>query len=153
MAQMEKLESLPVPLASSQPDPSHSQRKLWTFHELTAEAETVILAHLDELEGRLRPRYRWEQEMQHLNEQEINRERLGLEPHALIAKRDILPATLENPTQGVCFSSTPMSTATTTADCTRSTWAFGRTGSSGLPSVGRSPPATISTTTAGYVHA
>jgi hypothetical protein len=103
MAQMVKLESLPVPLASSQPDPSHSQRKLWTFHELTAEAETMILAHLDELEGRLRPRYRWEQEMQHLNEQEINRERLGLEPYAVIANRDILPHVNENPHTGCLF--------------------------------------------------
>jgi DNA-binding Lrp family transcriptional regulator len=103
MAQLVKLESLPVPLASSQPDPSHSQRKLWTFHELTAEAETVILAHLDELEGRLRPRYRWEQEMQHLNEQEINRERLGLEPYAVTANRDILPHVNENPHTGCLF--------------------------------------------------
>lgn len=103
MAQMEKLESLPVPFVSSEQDPSRRQRKLWTFHELTAAAETVILAHLDELEGRLRPRYRWEQEMQHLNEQEINRERLGLEPYAVIANRDILPCAVENPHTGCLF--------------------------------------------------
>lgn len=103
MAQMEKLESLPVPLVSSNPDPSHRQRKLWTFHELTAEAEERILAHLDALEGRFRPRYRWDQEMQHLNEQEMNRERLGLEPYALVAKRDILPHVDENPHTGCLF--------------------------------------------------
>lgn len=96
-AQMVKLESLPVPLASSQPDPAHSQRKLWTFHELTAEAEAVILAHLDTLGARLRPRYRVDQEMQHLNEQEANRHRLGLEPYAVIADRDILPYVDVNP--------------------------------------------------------
>jgi DNA-binding Lrp family transcriptional regulator len=103
MAQLVKLESLPVPLVSSQPDPSHRQRKLWTFHELTVEAETMILVHLEDLEGRLRPRYRWEQEMQHLNEQEINRERLGLEPYAVIANRDILPCAVENPHTGCLF--------------------------------------------------
>jgi hypothetical protein len=103
MAQMEKLESLPVPLVSSAQDSSHRQRKLWTFHELTVEAETMILAHLENLEGRLRPRYRWDQEMQHLNEQEANRERLGLEPHALTAKRDILPHVLEHPDTGCLF--------------------------------------------------
>jgi hypothetical protein len=103
MAQMVKLESLPVPLVSSQPDPSHRQRKLWTFHELTVEAETMILAHLEDLEGRLRPRYRWEQEMQHLNEQEINRERLGLEPYAVVANRDILPHVDVNPHTGCMF--------------------------------------------------
>jgi hypothetical protein len=101
--QLEKLESLPVPLASSQPDPSHRQRKLWTFHELTAEAEAKILTHLDDLEGRFRPRYRWVQEMQHLNEQEINRERLGLEPYTVIANRDILPQVYENPHTGCMF--------------------------------------------------
>lgn len=102
-AQLEKLESLPVPLVSSEPDPSHRQRKLWTFHELTAGAEEKILAHLDALEGRFRPRYRWDQEMQHLNEQEINRERLGMEPYALIAERDILPRVDENPHTGCLF--------------------------------------------------
>lgn len=99
-AQMVKLESLPVPLASSQPDPSHRQRKLWTFHELTAEAEAVILAHLDTLGARLRPRYRLDQELQHLNEQEANRHRLGLEPYAVIADRDILPYVDVNPHTG-----------------------------------------------------
>jgi DNA-binding Lrp family transcriptional regulator len=103
MAQMVKLESLPVPLVSSQPDPSHRQRKLWTFHELTAEAEAKILTHLDDLEGRFRPRYRWDQEMQHLNEQEINRERLGMESYAVIADRDILPYVNENPHTGCLF--------------------------------------------------
>lgn len=103
MAQMVKLESLPVPLVSSQPDPSHRQRKLWTFHELTAKAEATILTHLDDLEGRFRPRYRWDQEMQHLNEQEINRERLGLEPYSVVAHRDILPRAVENPHTGCLF--------------------------------------------------
>lgn len=103
MAQMEKLESLPFPLVSSKPDPSHRQRKLWTFQELTPEAEEWILVHLDALEGRFRPRYRWEQEMQHLNQQEINRERLGLESYELIAKRDILPSAMENPHTGCLF--------------------------------------------------
>lgn len=103
LAQLVKLESLPVPLASSQPDPSHRQRKLWTFHELTAEAEAKILTHLDDLEGRFRPRRRWVQEMQHLNEQEINRERLGLEPYTVIANRDILPHVYENPHTGCMF--------------------------------------------------
>lgn len=102
-AQLVKLESLPVPLASSQSDPSHRQRKLWTFHELTAEAEATNLEHLDGLGGRYRPRYRFDQEMQHLYEQEINRERLGLEPYAVVATRDILPHVDVNPHTGCMF--------------------------------------------------
>jgi DNA-binding transcriptional ArsR family regulator len=97
VAQLVKLESLPVPLASSQPDPSHRQRKLWTFHELTAEAEAVNLEHLDTLGARYRPRYRLYQEMQHQNEQEANRHRLGMESYAVIADRDILPYVDVNP--------------------------------------------------------
>lgn len=103
VAQLVKLESLPVPLASSQPDPSHRQRKLWTFHELTAEAEGINLEHLDKLGGRYRPRYRFDQEMQHLYEQEINRERLGMEPYAVVATRDILPHVDVNPHTGCMF--------------------------------------------------
>jgi hypothetical protein len=98
VAQLVKLESLPVPLASNQPDPSHRQRKLWTFHELTAEAEN--LAHLDTLEARFRPRYRLDQELKHLLEQEANRERLGLESFAVVADRDILPYVIEDPETG-----------------------------------------------------
>lgn len=103
VAQLVKLESLPVPLASSQPDPSHRQRKLWTFHELTAEAEAMNLAHLDSLDTRYRPRYRLDQEMKHLMEQAINRERLGLESYEVIADRDILPHVYENPFTGCLF--------------------------------------------------
>jgi hypothetical protein len=99
-AQLVRLESLPVPLASSQPDPSHTQRKLWTFHELTADVEAVNLQHLDTLEGRYRTRYRLDQELQHLLEQEQNRERLGLEPYAVVADRDILPYVIEDPETG-----------------------------------------------------
>jgi hypothetical protein len=103
VTQLVKLESLPVPLASSQPDPSHRQRKLWTFHELTAEAEAMNLAHLDSLGARYRPRYRLDQEMRHLMEQEINRERLGLESYEVIADRDILPHVHVNPHTGCMF--------------------------------------------------
>lgn len=99
-AQLTKLESLPVPLATSQPDPAHRQRKLWTFHALTAEAEAVNMDHLDGLGARYRPRYRLDQEMQHLTEQEANRERLGMEPFALVADRDILPNVIEDPVTG-----------------------------------------------------
>lgn len=97
MAQLVKLESLPVPLAVSQPDPSHRQRKLWTFQELTAEAEAVNLQHLDALGG---VRYRIDQELKHLLEQERNRERLGLEPYSVVADRDILPYVIEDPETG-----------------------------------------------------
>lgn len=99
-AQLVRLESLPVPLASSQPDPSHRQRKLWTFHELTTEAEAINLAHLDTLEGRYQSRYRIDQELKHLMEQEANRERLGLEPFAVVADRDIWPRVIEDPETG-----------------------------------------------------
>jgi DNA-binding Lrp family transcriptional regulator len=97
VAQLVKLESLPVPLAVSQPDPSHRQRKLWTFQELTAEAEAVNLQHLDVL-GVVR--YRIDQELKHLLEQERNRERLGLEPYSVVADRDILPYVIEDPETG-----------------------------------------------------
>jgi hypothetical protein len=96
-AQLVKLESLPVPLASSQPDPSHRQRKMWTFHELTAEAEAVILQHLEALGV---ARYRIDQELKHLLEQEQNRERLGLESFAVVADRDIWPHVVEDPETG-----------------------------------------------------
>jgi hypothetical protein len=99
-AQLTRLESLPAPLASSQPDPSHRQRKLWTFHELTAEVEAVNLAHLDTLEGRYQSRYRIDQELKHLNEQEANRARLGLESFAVVADRDIWPRVIEDPETG-----------------------------------------------------
>jgi hypothetical protein len=103
VSQLMKLESLPFPLASSQLDPSHRQRKLWTFHELTAEVEAMNLAHLDSLDARYRPRYRLDQEMRHLMEQEINRERLGLESYEVIADRDILPHVHVNPYTGCMF--------------------------------------------------
>ena len=99
-AQLVKLESLPVPLTSSQPDPAHLQRKLWTFHDLTTEGEAANLAHLDTLDARFRPRYRLDQELQHLLEQERNRERLGLEPYAVVADRDILPYVIQDPETG-----------------------------------------------------
>lgn len=95
--QLMRLESLPVPLVVSQPDPSHRQRKLWTFHELTAEAEVVNLQHLDELGV---ARYRLDQELKHLLEQERNRERLGLEPYSVVADRDILPYVIKDPETG-----------------------------------------------------
>lgn len=60
--QLSKLESLAVPLAISQADPSHLQRRLWVFQELTAEAEADILKHLDCLPPPYRPRYRLDQE-------------------------------------------------------------------------------------------
>jgi hypothetical protein len=97
VAQLVKLESLPVPLASSQPDPSHRQRKLWTFSVMTAEAEAVNLQHLDMLGV---ARYRLDQELKHLNEQELNRERLGLESFAVVADRDIWPRVVEDPETG-----------------------------------------------------
>ncbi|MGA9223607.1 MAG: hypothetical protein WBZ57_20645, partial [Pseudomonas graminis] len=100
VAQLVKLESLPVPLAVSQPDPGHRQRKLWTFSMMTAEAEAVNLGHLDTLEARYRPRYRLDQEMQHLIEQEANRQRLGLESFAVVADRDIWPRVVEDPETG-----------------------------------------------------
>jgi hypothetical protein len=100
LAQLVKLESLPVPLASSQLDPSHRQRKLWTFHELTAKAEAVNLEHLDGLSARFRPRYRLDQELKHLMEQEANRERLGLESFSVVADRDIWPRVVEDPETG-----------------------------------------------------
>ncbi len=96
-SQLMRLESLPVPLAVSQPDPSHRQRKLWTFQELTAEAEAVNLQHLDALGV---ARYRIDQELKHLLEQERNRERLGLEPYSAVADRDILPYVIEDPETG-----------------------------------------------------
>jgi hypothetical protein len=95
--QLMRLESLPVPLAVSQPDPSHRQRKLWTFQELTAEAEAVNLEYLDVLGV---ARYRIDQELRHLLEQERNRERLGLEPYSVVADRDILPYVIEDPETG-----------------------------------------------------
>lgn len=95
--QLMRLESLPVPLAVSQPDPSHRQRKLWTFQELTAEAEAVNLRHLEVLGV---ARHRIDQELKHLLEQERNRERLGLEPYSVVADRDILPYVIEDPETG-----------------------------------------------------
>ena len=91
VAQLKRLGELPFPLATSGPDPAHKQRKLWTFHELTAGAELINLEALDSREPRYRPRYRMDQEHKHLIEQEQNRERLGLEPYPVIADRDILP--------------------------------------------------------------
>jgi hypothetical protein len=97
VAQLVKLESLPVPLAVSQPDPSRRQRKLWMFAVMTAEVEAVNLAHLDTL-GVVR--HRLDQEMQHLLEQEQNRARLGLESFAVVADRDIWPRVVEDPETG-----------------------------------------------------
>lgn len=100
VAQLVRLESLPAPLVTSQPDPSHRQRKLWTFHELTTDAESLNIQHLDMLGGRYRPRYRLDQELQHLIEQETNRRRLGLESFSVVADRDILPRVIEDPETG-----------------------------------------------------
>lgn len=97
LAQLIRLESLPAPLVTSQPDPAHCQRKLWTFRELTSDAEALNIDHLDRLGARYRPRYRLDQELQHLIEQEANRRRLGLESFAVVADRDILPHVVEDP--------------------------------------------------------
>lgn len=98
--QLTKLESLAVPLAVSEPDPSHLQRKLWTFQELTPAAEAAILDHLDCLSAPFRPRYRIEQEALHLHQQEGYRWQLGMEPYSVIADRDILPNVIEDPFTG-----------------------------------------------------
>ena len=98
--QLSKLESLTVPLAISQADPSHLQRRLWVFQELTAEAEADILKHLDCLPPPYRPRYRLDQEALHLHEQEGYRWQLGLEPYSVIADRDIRPNVIEDPFTG-----------------------------------------------------
>lgn len=98
--QLTKLESLPAPLAISTADPGHRQRKLWTFQELTPEAESVILEHLELLAPRHRPRYRVEQAAQHLYEQAGYRWQLGLEPYSVIADRDILSHVIEDPFTG-----------------------------------------------------
>jgi hypothetical protein len=98
--QLSKLESLSIPLAVSAADPTHRQRTLWTFQELTPEAEAAILEHLDGLPPQYRPRHRMDQEALHLIEQEGYRWQLGLEPYSVIADRDIRPHVIEDPFTG-----------------------------------------------------
>ena len=98
--QLSKLESLSVPLAVSHSDPSHKQRKLWVFIELTAEDELTILHHMELLAPQYQPRNRLDQEAQHLHEQEMFRCHLGLEPYSVIADSDIFPNVIEDPFTG-----------------------------------------------------
>lgn len=100
MGQLVKLESLPAPLAESRADPSHQQRKLWTFLELTLENELRNLEHLDTLDPRYQPRYRMDQELQHLTEQEQNRAWRGFDPYSVVVDRDIMPYVFEDPETG-----------------------------------------------------
>lgn len=100
MSQLMKLESLPAPLVEGRPDPTHQQRKLWTFLELTLEAEFRNLEHLDTLDTRYRPRYRMDQELQHLVEQEQNRTWRGFTPYSVVVDRDIMPYVIEDPETG-----------------------------------------------------
>lgn len=98
--QLMKLESLAVPLALSQSDPTHMQRRLWVFQELTPQAEAAILDQLDRLPAPYRPRYRTDQEALHLYQQESYRWQLGMEPYSVIASRDILSNVVEDPFTG-----------------------------------------------------
>jgi len=98
--QLKRLAGLPAPLVSKGPDPAHKQRTLWTFHELTAEAELANLEHLDARLPRYRPKYRLDQAHKHFMEQEQNRERLGLEPYSVIADREILPYVVRQMVKG-----------------------------------------------------
>jgi hypothetical protein len=100
MGQLVKLESLPAPLAEGRPDPAHQQRKLWTFLELTLEAELRNLEHLDTLDPQYRPRYRLDQELRHLTEQEQNRAWRGFDSYSVVVDRDIMPYVFEDPETG-----------------------------------------------------
>lgn len=101
-SQLMKLESLWVPLAVSHVDPTHSQRHLWMFLEMTAEDERVNIEHLSALGGRSWPRVRADMERQHVWEQEQNLARLGMERYAVVAERDILPRVTRDE-QGGCL--------------------------------------------------
>ena len=95
-----RLESLPVPLVVSEADPGHSQRQLWTFLEMSPEAERVNVEHLLALDGPFRPRLRAEAEARHQGEREQNLIRLGMAPHWVMVAEEILPNTVEDLVSG-----------------------------------------------------
>lgn len=48
---LDRLSSLPIPLATEHADPWHMTRRLWVIHALTDEAETINLDYLNQIPG------------------------------------------------------------------------------------------------------
>lgn len=98
--QLQRLESLPIPLAVSAKDPGHAQRLLWTFPYLSETGEQEILERLNGLDAPYAPKPREELELQHSWERSQSYTALSLKSYPWVYEHDIAPNSLRDPETG-----------------------------------------------------
>ena len=98
--QLQRLESLPIPLVISAQDPTHVQRLLWTFRTLNEVEELEILERLSEMEAPYAPKPRKELELQHFWERMQSNEVLSLETYPSLYESKVAPNSMRDPQTG-----------------------------------------------------
>lgn len=100
VAQLQRLESLTIPLATSTRDPAHAQRLLWTFRSMSDDEEVEIYRSLMELRAPYAPKPRKELELQHSWERTMNNAILSLESYPSLYEFKIAPNSMRDPGTG-----------------------------------------------------
>lgn len=98
--QLQRLESLPIPLAVSDKDPTHTQRLLWTFPHLSESGEQEILQRLSALGAPYAPKPREEMELRHSWERTQSHQALSLRSYPWIYEHEIGPNSVRDPESG-----------------------------------------------------
>ena len=98
--QLQRLESLAIPLAISTPDSTHAQRLLWTFRTMSEDEELEIYRSLLGLNAPYIPKPRKELELQHSWERIQNNAILSLESYPSLYESKVAPNSMLDPSTG-----------------------------------------------------